>query len=345
VARLLFIGMWNFCDDNGVHPGSFKRLRMEVFPGDSLNETDMDGLMGELIEGGLVRSYEVEGKLYWQVTGWKHQRIDKPTNRYPLPIEQDKHRDLFPDSQTAPKTLSDDSSTIPRTLAEPSSTEGKGGEGKVREVETEMEGEGTDGSGSESGPTDRRLGEGRGVGKGPEQKTERVAEVSPSSSVEEGSASVRGMVDESSESVLEEFVRLWKTAGFTMAVFTNRRKQILSERISTDEFWKHHWRACIERIGKSKFCTGINERGWVADVDWFLKPDTVAKIVEGAYDGSKQIAEDNSEKERETQERLNREQQAKFRKDKANRDTGGHSLSMKDEMNAKINKAGLTNDR
>ena len=32
IARLLFIGLWNFCDDNGVHPASYIRLKAEVFP-------------------------------------------------------------------------------------------------------------------------------------------------------------------------------------------------------------------------------------------------------------------------------------------------------------------------
>ena len=34
IARLLFIGLWNFCDDNGVHPASYIRLKAEVFPPD-----------------------------------------------------------------------------------------------------------------------------------------------------------------------------------------------------------------------------------------------------------------------------------------------------------------------
>lgn len=51
-----------------------------------------------------------------------------------------------------------------------------------------------------------------------------------------------------------------------------------------DPFWKEHWRAAIERLTRSDFCTGKNDRGWTADIDWFLKPDTVAKIMEGKYD-------------------------------------------------------------
>jgi hypothetical protein len=28
---------------------------------------------------------------------------------------------------------------------------------------------------------------------------------------------------------------------------------------------------------------GVNDRGWKADIDWFLKPESVMKIIEGKY--------------------------------------------------------------
>lgn len=84
-ARLLFIGMWNFCDDQGVHPASYKSLKMEIFPGDDLTATDIARLVGELVKQKLVLEYEAQGKQYWLVTGWHHQKIDKPNKKYPLP--------------------------------------------------------------------------------------------------------------------------------------------------------------------------------------------------------------------------------------------------------------------
>lgn len=85
-ARLLFIGLWNFCDDAGIHTASARRLRMEVFPADNLIDDDIARLMAELIDNGLVVRYEVSGDgAYWQVTGWHHQRIDQPTFRHPRP--------------------------------------------------------------------------------------------------------------------------------------------------------------------------------------------------------------------------------------------------------------------
>lgn len=86
-ARLLFIGLWNFCDDGGCHPASAKTLKAEVFPGDDISSNDVQALIKELVEQGLLNEYEIAGKPYWCVTGWHHQKIDKPTFKYPRPPE------------------------------------------------------------------------------------------------------------------------------------------------------------------------------------------------------------------------------------------------------------------
>lgn len=44
------------------------------------------------------------------------------------------------------------------------------------------------------------------------------------------------------------------------------------------------WEAVVKRIANSSFCRGKTERGWVADVDFLLRPDTAAKVLEGKYD-------------------------------------------------------------
>lgn len=85
-ARLLFIGLWNFCDDHGIHPASHVRLKAEVFPGDNFSIAEIKNWINELVKKDLVQEYVVNNSSYWVVTGWKkHQRIDKPTFRYPLP--------------------------------------------------------------------------------------------------------------------------------------------------------------------------------------------------------------------------------------------------------------------
>ncbi|MBR0568380.1 hypothetical protein J5J83_19840 [Azoarcus sp. L1K30] len=84
-ARLLFVGLWNFCDDAGIHPAKEKTLKAEVFPSDDLIAADIRRLIDECISQGLVLEYEIDGERYWQVTGWHHQKIDQPTFKYPTP--------------------------------------------------------------------------------------------------------------------------------------------------------------------------------------------------------------------------------------------------------------------
>lgn len=48
----------------------------------------------------------------------------------------------------------------------------------------------------------------------------------------------------------------------------------------SEDFWK----GVVVRVSQSAFCTGKNDRGWKADFDFLIKPDTAHKILEGKYD-------------------------------------------------------------
>lgn len=87
-ARLLFIGVWTFSDDGGVHPASMMRLKMEVFPADKCSLAQIAGWVEEIIGQGLMGEFSSQGRMYWHVTGWEnHQKIDKPTRRHPGPFD------------------------------------------------------------------------------------------------------------------------------------------------------------------------------------------------------------------------------------------------------------------
>lgn len=120
-TRLLFIGMWSFCDDNGIHPASLKRIKMEVFPSDSISESELKTAIQELISSRLLSEYDVAGKRYWHVTGWhNHQRIDRPTYKFPMPSVVEKLEGV--------PIIDEQSPIIQRELTEQSTTEWKGKE-------------------------------------------------------------------------------------------------------------------------------------------------------------------------------------------------------------------------
>lgn len=77
-AKLAWIALWNVADDEG-------RLLDElgILTGDlwalSLSEAKLDRVLNELHTEGRIIRYEVAGQGFIQVTGWDHQRINRPT--------------------------------------------------------------------------------------------------------------------------------------------------------------------------------------------------------------------------------------------------------------------------
>jgi hypothetical protein len=89
LSRLLFIGIWNFCDDAGNHPLSAITIKALVFPGDAIAVEEIRRMLDELSASGLLSFYAASGKQYLHVNGWGHQKIDKPTVKFP-PFESSK---------------------------------------------------------------------------------------------------------------------------------------------------------------------------------------------------------------------------------------------------------------
>lgn len=116
IARLLFIGLWNFCDDAGNHVDSDRTIKAQIFPGDDISSTDVRRMIDELSSNGLITLYASNGKGFLHITGWKHQKIERPSFKHPA----------FP---------GDVSSNDRRTFDDNSPPEGKGREGKGKEKE------------------------------------------------------------------------------------------------------------------------------------------------------------------------------------------------------------------
>jgi|GEM_PF-1050971 len=220
-ARLLFVGLWTFCDDNGIHPASERRAKMEVFPGDDFTPKQVRGFIDELIRHDLLNEYEVDGAMYWQVKGFrKHQKIEKPTYRFPLP-----------DGEQPVAKPSEDSTRRRRPVDEKSASD---------RPRNGMESNGVESNG---------MAEREGVPPCPAQE------------------------------IITQFNA---TFGLKCQLTAKRRKQLRAR--WRNAFWRDHWRAALERAGPSRFLNGDNDRGWKIGLEFFLKPDSVTKILEGEYD-------------------------------------------------------------
>jgi hypothetical protein len=85
-----------------------------------------------------------------------------------------------------------------------------------------------------------------------------------------------------------EFQAAWNASAAangwaTCTRMSQKRVAKLKQRVADPE-WVRLWRDALIRAGPSLFLRGTGDRGWVADVDWFLAPDSVTKILEGKYD-------------------------------------------------------------
>lgn len=118
-ARLLFIGLWNFADDRGVIPRRPRTIKMQVFPGDDFTAADIDGWLNELELQRLVGRFEHNREEYLVVTGWHHQKIERPTYKYPVPPGE--------------LNIGEDSARTRRGLGERSPPEGNGINGSGKE--------------------------------------------------------------------------------------------------------------------------------------------------------------------------------------------------------------------
>jgi len=93
-ARLFYIGLWNFVDDDkGVFQWKPNRLKAQIFPYDNIK---VEKLLQELVDIGVIKQFQYEGQEYGYIPSFSnHQKIDKRFFRSIVPEES------LPDVNTA----------------------------------------------------------------------------------------------------------------------------------------------------------------------------------------------------------------------------------------------------
>lgn len=108
-ARLMFLGIWNECDDMGSFDWSPLKLKMRILPVDSV---DAGEVLDELRNAGCIIAYEIGGKRYGAVRNFcQYQRPKKPTSTYP---QDDAVRNWV---NTAARSTRDGGEETPRSTA------------------------------------------------------------------------------------------------------------------------------------------------------------------------------------------------------------------------------------
>ena len=135
-ARLLFIGLWSYVDDNGVGSDKVSSIAADLFapdlevdPTETFRRVSVDS--ASLENRGLIVRYEVAGKPLLYITKWEsHQLVKNPSlgHKYPLPPGE-----LVAAALTLPRPSGDSTETLGTGTGEQGNRgtgeQGNGGEG------------------------------------------------------------------------------------------------------------------------------------------------------------------------------------------------------------------------
>jgi hypothetical protein len=84
-ARLLSLGLRNEADDNGVFEWKPVRLKMRLFPADTL---DIEKLLSELCEANQIMQFSLDGRTFGAIRNFRIWQSPKsPTSQYPITTE------------------------------------------------------------------------------------------------------------------------------------------------------------------------------------------------------------------------------------------------------------------
>jgi len=86
-CRLLYIGMWNFCDDQGVIKSNVTYLKSRIFPYDEeLRAVDIKSWLDALADARMLIPFSYNNEGYYVIRTFRsHQIIDKRYAKYSVP--------------------------------------------------------------------------------------------------------------------------------------------------------------------------------------------------------------------------------------------------------------------
>lgn len=90
-ARLLYIGLWNLSDDQGVFEWRPARIKVQLFPYDyDICSKEIEEWLEELIATGDISQFEYEGEIFGYIWSFlEHQEIKNPSQWNFAPVPED----------------------------------------------------------------------------------------------------------------------------------------------------------------------------------------------------------------------------------------------------------------
>ncbi len=253
-ARILFQGLWCFCDREGRIENRPKILKAEILPYD---DCDIPNLLLQLAAAGFIICYTVDDRQFIQVVNFtKHQN--------PHPKEAK--------SEIPPPSIPE----MPRRDTEEPRQDVASGAGSqpIDIVDAAESREKT-----------------RLVPEKPERATEFPERAGPITfsllpSPKERLPPTEVVVAPSADalaSAVEDFNQVAKRCGLPMvAKLTEARRNKLRARLR--QHGAVGWSAALRKLEAIPWMHGTNDRGWRADFDFLLQDKSFNRLIEGSYD-------------------------------------------------------------
>lgn len=96
----------------------------------------------------------------------------------------------------------------------------------------------------------------------------------------------------SSLSAHQQVMLEWNMLGLPFKAIkglTHKRRAALTQRFK-DRIWRDSWSKALEIVKETDWTRGVNDRSWVATFDWFIRPDTVIRLMEAGVQKKSQSA-------------------------------------------------------
>lgn len=260
MARLLFIGLWNFCDDGGNHVASAKTVKAEIFPGDDISSSDVQRMLDELSSNSLIAFYANGDKQYLHVTGWrKHQKIDRPTFKHP-PFSDDARRGL-------------DESSPPEGKGE----EGRGEEGKGEDLSSLRSDSSAPSALTLDGGTDAQIQ----VLDPKQRKTARIQQIA------QDAQTAYNAIMAKPEGLLPACTVLNKPRVKAVEKALPTVRQLCVRLFGSEKVTPQFWQLYFETAAEDDFHAGRQPGGpghenWKPDFEYLLRESVIAKLADRA---------------------------------------------------------------
>lgn len=261
--RLAFQGLWCLADKDGRLEEKPRELKIQILPYD---DCDFERILADLAKPkgdgpGFIRRYRSGARRYISITRWKdHQK--------PHPDEKSK---ALPEPPSW-EPLGDHEATSGQPVVDQYSATGQqGGDG--------------DGDGDSNGDGDSAVAAGAAPAQSPLFALAPKPKGKPSGTQKSNSAAT----EQTLQGTVEDLQSVWNELPAPFPRWTEtpkkRRQKALARLRERPIAGPGGWREVIARIGASRFLReGKPNDPWTAGVDFLLKPDTAAKVLEGNYD-------------------------------------------------------------